>query len=224
MNWTGNLPFNWFDLTVVLMLVVGYTRGKKNGMSQESPSRPEMGGLGRGDRDRLRTARSLGGVHFENRQTLRLPAFLLPGGFRDPLRFRIHQRTLGEKLKGSDAFGQSGIYLAMPAGMLRFACITLFLLALLNARYYTTAEVKAMNKYQNDNYGSNFFPTLSSVQDDVFTKSFLGKQIKEHMSFLLIKPTAPVPARKRRARHGQAQERVFSRCHAQRVYLVVVPA
>jgi hypothetical protein len=70
------------------------------------------------------------------------------------------------------------------------------LLALLNARYYTTAEVKAMTKYQDDNYGSNFFPTLSSVQDDVFMKSF-RRQADQGTSrvSLLIKPTAPVPTR-----------------------------
>jgi hypothetical protein len=64
----------------------------------------------------------------------------------------------------------------------------------LNARYYSAAEVKAMTKFQNENYGSNFFPTLSSVQEDVFTKSFVGTQVKEHLSFLLIKPTAPSPS------------------------------
>lgn len=196
MNWTGNLPFNWFDLAVVLMLVVGYTRGKKNGMSQESLAVLKWVALV------VVTAIAYEPLGVWAASTLKIGklfAFLLSYCLVASVilcAFVFINRTLGEKLKGSDAFGKAEFYLAMPAGMLRFACITLVLLALLNARYYTTAEVKAMNKYQNDNYGSNFFPTLSSVQDDVFTKSFLGKQIKEHMSFLLIKPTAPVPARK----------------------------
>ena len=196
MNWTGNLPFNWFDLAVVLMLVVGYTRGKKNGMSQESLAVLKWVALV------VVTAIAYEPLGLWAASTLKIGklfAFLLSYCLVASVilcAFVFINRTLGEKLKGSDTFGKAEFYLAMPAGMLRFSCITLVLLALLNARYYTTAEVKAMNKYQNDNYGSNFFPTLSSVQDDVFMKSFLGKQIKEHMSFLLIKPTAPVPARK----------------------------
>ena len=196
MNWTGNLPFNWFDLAVVLMIVVAYTPGKNNGMSQESLAVLKWVALV------VVTAIAYEPLGVWAASTLKIGklfAFLLSYCLVASVilcAFVFINRTLGEKLKGSDAFGKAEFYLAMPAGMLRFACITLVLLALLNARYYTTAEVKAMNKYQNDNYGSNFFPTLSSVQDDVFTKSFLGKQIKQHMSFLLIKPTAPVPTRK----------------------------
>ena len=52
-------------------------------------------------------------------------------------------------------------------------------------------SLEAMAKFQNDNYGSQFFPTLSSVQSSVFEKSFLGPQIKKYASFLLIKPTFP---------------------------------
>jgi hypothetical protein len=79
----------------------------------------------------------------------------------------------------------------MPAGMLRFACILFVLLALLNARLYSTAEIQAMRKFQDDNYGSQFFPTLSSVQAEVFEESFVGPQIRKYMSFLLIEQTSP---------------------------------
>jgi hypothetical protein len=103
--------------------------------------------------------------------------------------FMFISRPLGEKLKGSDAFGKAEFHLGKPAGMLRFLCVLLALMALLNARFYSTAEVRAMSKFQDDNYGSNFFPTLSSIQDGVFRDSFLGKQAKEHISFLFIKPT-----------------------------------
>jgi len=64
-------------------------------------------------------------------------------------------------------------------------------LALLNARLYRPEEVKAMTKFQNDNYGSQFFPTLQTVQEQVFTKSLIGPQVKTYLGFLLIKPTVP---------------------------------
>ena len=64
-------------------------------------------------------------------------------------------------------------------------------LALLNARLYRAEEIKAMTKFQNDNYGSQFFPTLQTLQEQVFAKSLIGPQIKTYLAFLLIKPTFP---------------------------------
>lgn len=195
MNWTANLPINWFDIAVVLMLAIGYTRGKKHGMSQESMAVLKWVILV------VVAAIAYEPLGLFLAETLKIGklfafilAYTLAAGVVAGV-FVYLNRTVGEKLKGSDTFGKAEFYLAMPAGMLRFACVVLVLLALLNARYYTTAEVKAMAKFQNDNYGSSFFPSLSSVQDDVFTRSFVGKQVKEHLSFLLIKPTAPVAPR-----------------------------
>lgn len=189
MNLTGNMPFNWFDIAVVLMLFIGYQRGKARGMSQESFSvlkwvtivivaaiAYEPLGSWISSMAKLSPLISF------------LIAYTLVAGLV-ALVFVFLSGSLGEKIKGSDAFGKGEFYLGKPAGMLRFLCIVLALLALLNARYYSTAEVNAMNKFQNDNYGSDFFPTLSSIQDSVFRESFLGKQAKEHISFLLIKPT-----------------------------------
>ena len=177
------------------MLAIGYARGKKNGMSQESLAVLKWAALV-----------GVSAIAYEplglqlatTLQIGKLFAFILAycvTALVIVLAFVFINRTIGEKLKGSDTFGKAEFYLAMPAGMLRFACIVLVFLALLNARYYTTAEVREMTKYQNDNYGSNFFPTLSSIQDDVFMGSFIGKQVKANLSFLLIKPTAPVPTK-----------------------------
>ena len=202
MNWTANLswikdlPFNWFDVAVVLLIMIGYTRGKKHGMSQESLAVLKWicvvvvaaivyEPLGMWFADTLKIGKLFGFILAYSIVALLVAAV-----------FVFLNRTIGEKLKGTDTFGRAEFYLAMPAGMLRFACAVLVFLALLNARYYTTAEVKAMAKFQDDNYGSNFFPTLSSVQDDVFRNSLVGKQVKQHLGFLLIKPTAPLPSTK----------------------------
>jgi hypothetical protein len=52
-------------------------------------------------------------------------------------------------------------------------------------------EVRAMVNFQNDVYGSNYFPTWHTAQEVVFEKSLSGPWIKEHLGFLLIKPTQP---------------------------------
>ena len=192
MNWSSNLPVNWFDVFVVVMLGIGYARGKKHGMSQESVAVLKWVAL-----------MLLAAIAYEplglwldsTLQLGKLTSYLIAytvTALVVAMVFIFINRTIGEKLKGSDAFGKAEFYLAMPAGMLRFACIVMVLLALLSARFYSTAEVKAQEKYDIENYGSSFFPRLYTVQDDVFKHSFVGKQVKEYLGFLLIKPTPAI--------------------------------
>jgi uncharacterized membrane protein required for colicin V production len=191
MNANFNLPVNWFDIVVVVMLVVGITRGRKHGMSQEFLAVTKWIAL------ILVSAiayEPLGIWLAATAQIGKLYAYLvayIATALLISLVFVYVQRTLGARLTGSDTFGKGEYYLAMPAGALRFACVIVAALALLNARLYLTAEVKAAEKYQKDNYGSQFFPTLSSMQTEVFEKSLTGPQIKKYLSFLLIKPTPP---------------------------------
>jgi hypothetical protein len=191
MKMNGALPINWFDIVVLIVLFVGYLRGKKHGMSKElllvvkwlalvliCAIAYEPLGLW------------LDSLLHVGKLTCFVLAYSLIAGVI-VLLFVGLKETLGAKLAGSDAFGKGEFYLAMPAGILRFTCVLLAVLALLNARLYHTSEIKDMQKFQNDNYGSQFFPTLSSLQSDVFENSFTGPQIKKYMSFLLIKPTSP---------------------------------
>jgi hypothetical protein len=112
-------------------------------------------------------------------------ALLVVGGFA------LLKRALGGKLLGSDIFGRAEYYLGMSSGVVRACCMLLAVLALLNARYFSPQEVRAMEKFQDDMYGSNFFPTLHTVQATVFDKSLTGPWIKQNFGFLLIKPTEP---------------------------------
>ena len=105
--------------------------------------------------------------------------------------FALLKHSLGGKLLGSDIFGRGEYPLGMVSGFVRFACIVLTAMALLNARYYTPTEVRAMEKFQDDVYGSNYFPTLHAVQSVVFEKSLCGSFVKQYLDFLLIKPTEP---------------------------------
>jgi len=106
--------------------------------------------------------------------------------------FLVIKRGLHGKLIGSNVFGRGEYYLGMPAGMLRFACMLMCALALLNARLYSQAELRASEAYTQEYYGSDFFPGLHSLQLNVFESSFIGPRIREYLGFLLIKPTLPV--------------------------------
>ena len=90
--------------------------------------------------------------------------------------------------------------------MIRFACMVLFALALLNAPVYTQAEILAHQAYAKrwfggGVYGGNYIPDLHTVQDSVFKKSFAGPYIKGYLGTLLIN-TAPPEAQKAVAKTG----------------------
>ena len=186
------LPINLFDIVVIVVLGAGIARGRKHGMSEELLSLLtwlailfgcaaiyEPGGLMVG------AFTSMFG---------RLSCYLLAyvgGALLVLLLFAGIKRALGGKLLGSDIFGRSEYYLGMGSGLVRSGCMLLAALALLNARYFNPIEVRAMEKFQDDVYGSNFFPTLHSLQATVFDKSLTGPWIKQNLGFLLIKPTGP---------------------------------
>jgi hypothetical protein len=83
-------------------------------------------------------------------------------------------------------FGNLEYYLGMVAGMVRFACIIVFGLALLNAKQVTKAELEAQLKYQQDWAGSIYFPPFGSIQRAVFEESLSGKAVKQYLSAQLI--------------------------------------
>ena len=186
------LPINLFDLVVIVVLIAGLARGRKHGMSEELMSLLswlailfvcaivyEPGGLMVG------AFTSMFG---------RLSCYLVAyvgGALLVLLLFAGIKRALGGKLLGSDIFGRSEYYLGMVSGAVRFSCMLLAALALLNARYFNPIEVRAMEARDIDIYGSDFFPGLHTVQASVFDKSLTGPWIKENLGFLLIKPTEP---------------------------------
>ena len=187
----GNLPFNWFDLVLVAVLIMGIFRGRKRGMSEElmtvlqwvaiiivcSIAYQPVGGW-------------LEEVSLLSLLVSYVVAYLVMAAVVS-IAFVLFKRAFHGKLIGSDAFGKGEYYLGMPAGMLRFGCVLLAGLALLNARFYTQEEIRAYEAYQNDVYGKEYFPGLQVLQANVFEKSLTGPAIRKYLGFLLIKQTAP---------------------------------
>jgi len=184
------LPVNLFDFALLALLIVGVLRGRKHGMSEEllgllkwvailvvcALVYEPLGKVFAGSTFSLVSSYVMAYV------AAALVVLTLFAGIK---------RGLGGKLLGSDIFGKAEYYLGMGSGLVRFICMLLVGLALLNARYFSPDEVKAMENFQNDVYGSNFFPGLHTAQSVVFERSLTGPWIKENLAFLLIKPTAP---------------------------------
>lgn len=186
------LPVNLFDFVLVAILVFGVLRGRKHGMSEELLNVLKWFAL------LLACAvayEPLGNLFAQSSRVLSTLTCYIMAYIAVALvvliSFAAVKRGLGGKLIGSDIFGKAEYPLGMASGLIRAACMLLAALALLNARYFSPGEVKAMERFQNDVYGSNFFPGLHSLQSTVFEESLTGPWIKEHLSLLLIKPTAP---------------------------------
>ena len=186
------LPFNVFDCILVAVLVLGVFRGRKQGMSEELLSLVKWLALVFAC---SAVYQPLGQVFSQSSSVFGLLSCYLMAYVGVALGvfglFALVKRVFGGKLIGSDIFGQAEYYLGMGSGLVRFGCMLMAALALLNARYYNATEVRAMEKFQNDEYGSNYFPTLHTLQAVVFEKSLAGRWIKSNLSFLLIKPTKP---------------------------------
>jgi len=184
-----NLRLDWFDIAILLVLAWGLQRGRKHGMSTEVMLVLKwitiivVGAF---------TYNILGDVIADSTVFTRLSAYLMAyigtALFITVVFLGIKKMAHG-KLVGSDVFGSGEYYLGMMAGVVRYACILIFGLALLNAPLYTQSEIAADLKFQNDVYGSDFFPKLYNVQADVFKNSFVGPHIQNELGFLLIKGT-----------------------------------
>jgi uncharacterized membrane protein required for colicin V production len=185
------LPFNWFDLVPVVVLLLGIWRGRKHGMSEELLPMAKWLIVAFG----AAVAYDPIGRFFMSSTPFGLLSCYIAGYLTVVLLvfilFSLFKRALGGKLLGSDFFGRAEYYLGVAAAMVRFACMLLCALALLNARLYSAAEIRARQKYQDDVYGSNFFPGLQSLQDSVFARSLTGPLIQRHCEQFLIRPTPP---------------------------------
>jgi len=194
----NNLPFNWFDGVLMAVLGFGLWRGRRNGMTKEimpmfqwvslvlvcgmgyplfAPTYANTLGTGK-------LASALLGY-----LTLALAVWVV---------FYILKRIFVPLLTGSNFFGSGEYYLGMFSGMIRFACIVLAVLALLQAPYYTQADLQASRAYKNRWFGGgekgfsgDFIPSIPEVQEQVFKKSFTGPYIKNYLGTLLIDTSPP---------------------------------
>lgn len=185
------LPINIFDCVVLATILIGLFHGRKHGMSEELLDLFKWLAVVAGCAFVYQPA----GQWFAQTSPFSLLASFLIVYIIVALVimgvFAFCRHRLGGKLIGSDIFGRAEYYLGMGSGIVRLSCMLLAFLALLNARYFSPMEVRAMEAFQNDVYGSNYFPTWHSAQATVFEHSLTGPWIRDHLGFLLIKPTQP---------------------------------
>ncbi|HEY5344952.1 MAG TPA: CvpA family protein [Verrucomicrobiae bacterium] len=199
---SGKALFNWFDVALVVMIGFGIWRGRRNGMTKEIfPVSLWLtiviaGAFGYKPLGDLfiqsGIVKSLFGKTVGEETLTYISSYLIIAGAV----FIIHsfiRRRLKPKLEGSNAFGSSEYYFGMVSGAVRYFCIVIFALAMLNAPVYTQADIQAAKAYNNRwfgggmaGYGGDFFPTLSEAQISIFKDSQTGPFIKDDLSLLLV--------------------------------------
>jgi uncharacterized membrane protein required for colicin V production len=186
-----SLPINAFDLLLVVVIVAGFMAGRKHGMSEELLKVLTWLGVIFGC---AIAYEPIGSFLAQSSPISLLSCFLMAYilvAIVVCVLGALIKRSVGGKILGSDLFGRAEYYLGMGGGVVRALCMLVAALALLNARLYTTAEIKAHERYVNDMYGSDYFPGLQTLQATVFERSMTGPWIKDNLSFFLIKPTKP---------------------------------
>src|SRR5688572_18003207 len=134
---------SWVDFAILLVVVAGIARGRKRGMSEELLDIVKWVGV-------------LVAVAFLHRPAGEMLAsstmfsllscyiFVYTGIVLFlKLFFGFIRKQIGDKLVSSDFFGSAEYYLGMIAGAFRYVCITVVVLAFLNARHYTAEEIQA---------------------------------------------------------------------------------
>ena len=185
----NSFGLSWVDFAVALLLLWGVLRGRKRGMSEELLDVIKWGvivvaaGVAYQPLGKMLAQRSVFSLLFSYifvYAGIALIIFALFGFIRS---------KAGGKIASAEIFGRAEYYLGMMAGGFRYLCVILVTMALLNARLYSEADIRASIKYQDDNFGSHFFPTVPYLQQEVFKISACGKVVRNFIPAVLITPT-----------------------------------
>lgn len=210
----SDMSFHWFDLVVLTVIGAGLARGRQRGMSQELL-----------DVLQWLTIVVVAGLYYQPlgrlmAQYLATPLLLAYAAsyllilLGIMLAFNTLRTRFREKLVGNDLFGRFEYYLGMLAGGIRVACILVVCLALLNSKYVSPRELELQAKVQRDNFGNISFPTFAVMQQQIFSRSYSGTFVKQHLSDQLIESTPPaerlLAQNSRKPRFGRELDEVLN--------------
>jgi len=199
----------WFDVLVVLLILLAIRSGKKGGISEEllpvgqwvlivtanaflnGPLAKQLSSF---------TKLSLFWSHLVACLFLAVAVFLL---------FIWIKSLVGGKLLEADYFGRHEYSLGVLGAVTRYLCMLLVALSVLNARHYTQDQILAIRRARAaSDVRIALLPPLSSVQQQVFNESASGKLFRKHANFLLITPTPYDSSALRSDSVGRQRERL----------------
>ncbi|MGZ4963826.1 MAG: CvpA family protein [Limisphaerales bacterium] len=182
------LNMNWFDLAVVVWLIIGVFRGRKHGMSQELlPLTQWIAFIVVASLFYIQIAHPLAQRTGLTLLPCAIAAYIFLGCFVFGLLGNL-KKKLDDKFQEGDYFGSGEYYLGMTSGVIRFICILIAFLAVMNSRIITKTEREATLKMQEKNFEGVRFPTYGEVQNAVLFESATGNFVRAYLPNFLIAP------------------------------------
>jgi hypothetical protein len=191
MKFNGSaIPISWVDFVTLLVVCIGFVRGRKRGLSEELLDTMQWitivvaaaffyHQLG----DAMNQRPVLSPV------TYYLLSYIMIG-MAISVVFMFFKKRFGQKLVESDIFGRFEFYGGMAAGSLRWLCMYFALLSILHAPQYSEEELADRRRRVEYNFGSDFFPSIDKIQAEVFNVSYTGQGAQKYLARFLIDPTS----------------------------------
>ena len=108
--------------------------------------------------------------------------------------FATVKRKMGEKVFESDLFGKAEYPLGMVAGMVRYGCMLMMMLAVLNAFVLDYAQIEIKKKADEKDLGEGMgMPNKEDIHRGIFINSLTGQFVRKNLEHQLIAPRVYVP-------------------------------
>lgn len=179
--------FGLFDVLLILVIGLGFWRGKVRGISEELLDFLQWLVI-------VVAAGFLYGLVGDLLAQAKLPRLWANmGGYvlviiAISILFGFIKKSLGNKLVDSDFFGGWEYRLGGVAGVVRYLCMWIAILSLLSARYFDAASVAAERKAQEKEVGLVLIPTWGMAQRMALYDSITGPYIREYLAHQLMTP------------------------------------
>lgn len=186
-----SIPGNWFDLLVAGLLLFGMVRGAIRGMSEELLALfhwlTVVVVCGLYYRDLGQWFAEYAGVTLVYGYMFVYIALLI----LISLAFMGLKKLVGEKLVSSDLFGKWERILGVFSGAVRYACVVLVFLAVINAPVYPWEEI------ESDIVAHKF--TLGTIHFQITKQAYVSRLVQDNLSTVLVDnaPSDPPPAPRR---------------------------
>jgi len=187
----GSMSLGWVDFVTLIILGVGFIHGRKRGLSEELLDTIQWILIivaGAFFYRTLANAMTLAPLNMSLATYCVLSYIVIALVLK--LVFTFFKKRFGQKLVESDIFGRVEFYGGMAAGAVRWTCMYFFVLSMLHAPSYSDAELAQRQKDVEYNFGSDFFPSISKIQDSVFKKSLTGRSADAYLGTFLLEPAS----------------------------------
>ena len=200
--------FGLFDVLLILVIGLGFWRGKVRGISEELLGFLQWLVI-------VVAAGFLYGLVGDLLVQAKLPRLWANmGGYvlviiAVSILFGFIKKSVGNKLIDSDFFGGWEYRLGGAAGVIRYLCMWIAILSLLSARYFDAASVAAERKAQEKEVGLVLIPTWGMAQRMALYDSITGPYIREYLAHQLMTPVGLTHNAPNPNSIGKQQQRVL---------------